>query len=475
MRANKLWMLAAIAAALAAGAALGADWTNSGGNAGRNGLTTELGPDAADPLWSGGRPSIIAWQPVIEGRRVFMIRQTGFPPGGEPNGSPVVAMDLDTGGELWAENIPYHTGDWTTWIAGVKDGRVFASRSGNGASVADELYALDAVTGHTLWVSDDTTDAGAYDGVVFAPDGDPIIASFRYIWRIDAVDGHTVWKSPRTGSVSGSCGGAVYGDSVYVADAVSGGHVIKRYDLNTGAFRYAGPLMSGFTLQNTPLVGPDGTVYLSRTQNNVSVDYFYAFTDTGTALVQKWRTPAGWSTESEFAVGPDGSVYMMGPGNVIQRLDPVTGAVVDSSTPIPADYSGPRMAVDAEGRLFFSNGAFSNGRFYSFNADLTPRWNVPVANINIGAPAIGPDGTLVICGIGTDVRAYRTPRPLAGDMNCDGLVDGLDIGPFVLALLDPTGYAMQYPDCNILNGDLIADGVVDLADIAPFVALLTAE
>ena len=45
-----------------------------------------LGPDTASILWSGGRPSIIAWQPVIEANRVFMVRQTGFPPGGEPNG-----------------------------------------------------------------------------------------------------------------------------------------------------------------------------------------------------------------------------------------------------------------------------------------------------------------------------------------------------------------------------------------------------
>ena len=68
----------ALNVALSAGA-LAQDWTNNGGNAGRDGRTTQPGPDAATQLWAGGRTSVIAWQPVIEGSRVFMVRQTGFP------------------------------------------------------------------------------------------------------------------------------------------------------------------------------------------------------------------------------------------------------------------------------------------------------------------------------------------------------------------------------------------------------------
>ena len=41
------------------------DWTNSGGNAGRNGLSTETGPSEAELLWSSSRPSLIAWLPEI--------------------------------------------------------------------------------------------------------------------------------------------------------------------------------------------------------------------------------------------------------------------------------------------------------------------------------------------------------------------------------------------------------------------------
>ncbi len=455
----------------AAALAQASDWNNSGGNAGRNGQSDELGPDTAALLWSGGRTSLIAWQPVVEGARVFMVRQSGWP-SQEPGKSPVVAMDLDTGAELWAVHIPFETGDWTTWVAGVWGGKVYASRSGNGASVSARLYCLDAASGDTLWVSDDEIDAGAYDGVVFATNGDPIIASLQDIWRISAADGSTVWHSPRVGSVSGNCGGAVYGDAVYVADATYGGHIIVRYDLETGAEMYSSPVMPGFTLQNTPLVGPDGTIYLARTQNNPSVDFFYAFEDNGLAMIEKWHVAAAWSTSSEFGVGSDGSVYMIKPGPRLVRLDPQTGAELNTTANL-SGFTAPRMAIDAEGRVFLSNMAFATGRLYSFDADLTPRWDVPVTNINIGGPALGHDGTLVVCGVGTDVRAYRTERPLVGDLNCDDAVDFSDINPFILALTNLPLYETTYPGCPFENRDINADGSFNFADINPFVALLT--
>ena len=59
-----------------------------------------------------------------------------------------------------------------------------------------------------------------------------------------------------------------------------------------------------------------------------------------------------------------------------------------------------------------------------------------------------------------------------GDANCDGLVDGRDLGAFNVALVSPAQYAMDYPDCLIANMDLSDNGVVDLADIPEFVMSL---
>ncbi len=444
------------------------DWRNPGGNSGRNGLTGHLGPTGPDLLWSGGRPSIIAWAPVTAGDRVFMVRQTGFPPGGEPNGSPVVCMNLRTGAEHWAVHIPFNTGDWTTWIAGTSNGLVYASRSGNGASVAAQLYALRQTDGSVAWISADTIDAGAYDGVVFAPDGDLIIASFRKIWRIDADSGATVWVANRTGSVSGNCGGVIANGAVYVCDTVVGGQAIRKHSLATGAFLYQSPVMPGFLVQNSPMAGPDGTIYMHRVQNNVLTDFFYAFADDGASMTLKWSVPAGYSTSSELGVGPDGTVYHWAPGQVIQRLDPATGALLNTSPVIASDFAAPRFAFGRDGIVYFSNGAFSNGVIRSFNADLSARWDALVANINIGAPCLGAGGTLVVCGVGTDVRAYRGRAPCCVDYNNDFEIDFSDVEGFLAAL------AQQVPGDCAPGADLNGDDEFDFSDIERFLALYNA-
>jgi len=408
-KATDLRTALALTAALSAPAMAG-DWTNNGGNASRNGMSDEVGPLAADVLWSAGRPTIISWQPMIVGSRVFAVRQSGFPPGSEPNGSPVVCMDLDTGAELWIRHVPYVSGDWTTWILGATNGLVYASRSGNGASVSQVVYALDQATGATVWTSADPIDSGPYDGVVFAPNGDPIVGNQASVIRLSAADGSTVWSVPRICNVTSSCGVALFGNGVYVVEPIPGGQAVRKLDASTGASQYASTPMAGFTVQNTPFVGPDGTVYLSRTQNNDAVDFLYAFEDTGAALVEKWHEEAGWSTTSEFACAPDASVVMLDRDFFLRRLDSSTGATLAvSSVPIstPGGSRSPHLAVDASGKVWASNGEFAAGELFAFDPDLALRWSVPVTNVNQGGPALGSDGTLVVAGL-SSLTAYRS-------------------------------------------------------------------
>lgn len=58
-----------------------------------------------------------------------------------------------------------------------------------------------------------------------------------------------------------------------------------------------------------------------------------------------------------------------------------------------------------------------------------------------------------------------TEEILLGDVNCDGEINLLDVGPFVDAISNP--------DDNNPKADVNQDGAVDLLDIAGFVALLT--
>jgi len=63
---------------------------------------------------------------------------------------------------------------------------------------------------------------------------------------------------------------------------------------------------------------------------------------------------------------------------------------------------------------------------------------------------------------------------LAGDMNCDGVVNNADIPAFVLALTDRPTYEATYPGCNAdAQGDFTGDLLLNNADIPGFVDLLS--
>ena len=57
-----------------------------------------------------------------------------------------------------------------------------------------------------------------------------------------------------------------------------------------------------------------------------------------------------------------------------------------------------------------------------------------------------------------------TGGTLVGDVNLDGTVDFLDIGPFV-SLLSSGGF--------LLEADIDGSGAVDFLDIGPFIGLLS--
>jgi outer membrane protein assembly factor BamB len=461
------------------------DWSNLGGNARANGLVNVVGPDGVGPddlLWEGGAFSYISWNPVIEGRRVFVVRQNAFCPNPPPGDATIHALDLDTGATLWTADIPYEAGDWTTWIAGVKNGRIYASRSGNGGSVSAPLYCLNAATGAVLWHTAGGSIAprheisgGPYAGAVFASDGDLIITSMNSIQRIDSVTGQVLWNTARSEQVGNTSGPVLEGNAVYLADSFGNRIAIRKIDATTGAALYRGPLLSGVLLHNTPYIGIDGRIYLPYTQNfNVNVDFLYSFTDTGQSIIENWRISSGGGGEfSRWGVGPDGSLYSMSwsgtqddnASGILQRLNPATGAVIDTfEEPITGDYMQIHMAVDSRGVLYVSNGTaggLGGGRLYSFNPDLTLRWQTPLpGNINQGAPILGTDGTLIVASTGDVLRAYRSTPRCRSDFNDDGGVDGDDIIAYFAAW-----------DAAQLSADMDGNQGVDGDDVIIFFAL----
>ena len=438
-----------------------ADWPVLGGTMGRNGLVAAIGPDEPTVAWQGAPNSLISWTPIVEGNRIFTVRQLQFQaqnPVVGPGDSPVYALDLATGAILWTFDCPFAAGDWTTVVYGVHQGRVFVGRGGNGSSSSAPVYALDAATGAVVWVSTVEVATGSYDGIVFADDGDPILASHVLVRRLDWETGALVWSRQRTCSVSGDCGPARAGGSFYVDEVAPGGQRVSRFDLATGNRLYQTSTMPGLLSQNTPFCGNDGTVFYPRTQGSGSptVDILYAFRDTGTALVGLWTAPCIGGAGSQHGITPDGGVVMVNLGGKLEVRDQETGSLRhQSKMVVTASTTQSHVAVDADGKIFYGNGGFP-GTIHCFNPDLSLLWSIEVPNLNQGGPAIAGDGSLLVAGVGTSFTCYRDASCEPADLDCDGTVGPADLA----ALLG--GWGQGGPT------DLNGDGTTGSADLAIF-------
>lgn len=95
---------------------------------------------------------------------------------------------------------------------------------------------------------------------------------------------------------------------------------------------------------------------------------------------------------------------------------------------------------------------------------IEDNWGLP--RLNAGTADVTRDALSVTLNVGRDIFTFPGTT---GDVNCDGAFNNFDIDPFVLALLDPAGYAAQFPFCDRLNADIDQDGLVNNFDIDPFV------
>lgn len=153
-------------------------------------------------------------------------------------------------------------------------------------------------------------------------------------------------------------------------------------------------------------------------------------------------------------------------------LQPIIDAVT-TCCPTLLPYA---TAIDP-GR-FLSNYIGYHGNWYhDLHADpQDPAWSLAGGHIHVGyamsiAEAVqATEETLrVLTGHLDQIR--KSP----GDMNCDEVVNGLDLNLFVLALLDGPAYTEAVPGCVRINADLDDSGVVTEDDIGPFVQLLIAN
>lgn len=203
----------------------------------------------------------------------------------------------------------------------------------------------------------------------------------------------------------------------------------------------------------------DDVVFSSPTGTPVDVTLPLHLFGSLTTAVSPTRVIVEAKLNTQNKVG----TYRPATGEATGLLSGLSGGVVD--TTLFANYTSIPVNTPMTLRLKLSTDLFINGNNSAF-ADFD------FSLVTGGPTFIVPEGVSANSEQGGIIDNLFVPVP--GDMNCDGFLNGLDVAPFVLAVLDGTAYQAAYSSCSLLNGDLDGSGVTDDADVLPFANLLVA-
>lgn len=172
------------------------------------------------------------------------------------------------------------------------------------------------------------------------------------------------------------------------------------------------------------------------------------------------------------------SLHCEGPNVEVQ----ITSSILRAARRNVFRASGADIAMD------YSN--VQGGWAGTGNIDEDPLFAAPESfdyRLSIGSPCIDAGDSALGEQPGLlDLDRLRRPWPERvdmgaleagsfsyGDLDCSSGIDFSDIDGFVMALVDPDAYVIQFPECKVTNADVNMNGSVDFEDIDGFVGLLT--
>jgi outer membrane protein assembly factor BamB len=418
------------------GFSLGAqNWATLGGNNQRNSYSRMIGPDAPGAAaWTVTSSKYTAWgnTVLVQGDR-FVNTRTQITPAYVGQ---VECRSLSDGALLWTTSIA----GAKLYAVGFDEYAVFVHNYSD-----NTFFALDPANGALRWEHPEPVPMfGGTAGILFACNGDPVVVGKR----IDRYTGTTVWENNYIFPVSPDAGYASFGNTYYHWEGtILTPKKLIALDMETGALKYMSTALPGDGDQEWPLcVGPDGTIYITRDGG-----FLYAFEDFGSGLFQKWSSAA--APESRISIGPDGSLYYYR-GERILRANPSDGTVLDTSAISIATSFQPLITVDADGLVYVNNAGYANaGKYYCLSADLqTVLWQINTPTNYYAAVAPGREGTVVVCGEGYQIKAYRyhgTHKPVANFVAEKTLLQaGEPISFNDQSSFGPNSWQWQFPGSN---------------------------
>lgn len=327
----------------------GAPWPKYRGNSGNTGQGI-----------GGGALPILKWNNPSEFVPAYSYR---FPIIGadgtvyEPTGGGLAAFDGNTG-----------AGKWSNSLAGAILAIDKNSTLYDCDQAGDTLYALSSSTGATNW-SSSFNNYSAFTYVVVANDGNIIaIRQDYYAYGISS-SGMQLWKfCPSESYVSQDAVPAIGKDgSVYIL----GDATLYSLNAGTGAvnWSFSVPTTGGNALELSPVVGPDGTVYVSDGFGNLyAVNY--------TNGQQEWEVASGATAPEQrlqLGISSGGTLYSINQTADVSAYNSATGTLLWTFTS-PYGYSTGYPVISADGTVYISatNGYISPSLIQGPSTRSTP-------------------------------------------------------------------------------------------------------
>lgn len=154
------------------------------------------------------------------------------------------------------------------------------------------------------------------------------------------------------------------------------------YAVNLDGFYRQWRFRAGDSIQSSPAIGEDGTIYIGADDGNL-----YALAPDGK---EKWRFQTNDRIVSSPAIGPDGTIYVGSLDGRLYAVKPDGKEKWRFQTEGPI-YSSP--AVAADGVIYIGS---DDGNLYAINADGTLRWSFKTDGEVRSSPVIESDGTIYI-------------------------------------------------------------------------------
>lgn len=180
-----------------------------------------------------------------------------------------------------------------------------------------------------------------------------------------------------------------------------------------GTIRWHTPIQSASVtgeLKNSPAIGPDGTIYVANSyEGGTAASQLYAIHPDG---MTNWIFSADGNLSGSPAIGPNGDIYITGRNGALYSVG--FGGAANWVVRTGGSFcSSP--AVAADGTVYFAavsnyfNKLFAVGPDGSTNwvFDMIPIYYPQQISAQFASAAIGPDGTIFIGSVDTNLYAIN--------------------------------------------------------------------